>query len=39
MGTRARRRPAYHVCTCGESFETTDALVSHARRDHGLFVG
>lgn len=37
MGTR-QSSPAYHVCSCGESFDTTDELVEHAREEHGLPV-
>jgi hypothetical protein len=27
---------AYHECTCGASFGSTDELLSHAREVHGL---
>lgn len=27
---------AYHECTCGESFGSTDELLDHARDVHGL---
>jgi hypothetical protein len=27
-----------HKCGCGESFESTDRLLEHAREAHGLFV-
>jgi hypothetical protein len=28
----------YHTCTCGAEFESTDALLDHARESHGLDV-
>lgn len=31
--------PASHRCGCGETFESTEALLAHAREEHGLFVG
>ena len=30
--------PDYHRCSCGESFETTEELLEHARQRHGLAV-
>jgi len=27
---------AYHECTCGETFASTDELLDHARDVHGL---
>jgi len=29
---------AYHTCTCGERFESTDDLLEHAREAHGIGV-
>ena len=29
---------AYHTCSCGKAFETTEDLVAHAREEHGLWV-
>jgi predicted small metal-binding protein len=37
MATR-QEASTYHVCTCGEQFETTDDLLEHARESHGLSV-
>lgn len=36
----ARKAPAngYHSCSCGESFETTELLLEHAREEHGLWI-
>jgi len=28
----------YHTCSCGDQFETTEALLAHARDEHGLAV-
>jgi hypothetical protein len=39
MATREDPSPASHRCGCGETFESTDELLAHAREDHGLFVG
>lgn len=33
-----RPTPAYHQCSCGEHFESTEELVVHAREEHGLPV-
>jgi len=30
--------PTPHQCSCGESFDSTEELVEHAREEHGLFV-
>lgn len=27
-----------HQCTCGETFDTTEDLLAHAREEHGLWV-
>lgn len=37
MATR-QRSAAYHTCECGEQFDSTDALLDHAREEHGLAV-
>lgn len=37
MGTN-QRSVAYHQCECGAEFESTEALLEHARGDHGLWV-
>jgi predicted small metal-binding protein len=29
---------AYHTCSCGEEFETTEELLEHARSEHGVWV-
>lgn len=29
---------AYHSCSCGETFESTERLLEHARNEHGLWV-
>ena len=36
MGTRQASPATYHTCTCGESFETTNDLLAHAREEHGI---
>jgi hypothetical protein len=38
MATRQPPTPAYHRCECGETFETTEQLLAHARDEHGLSV-
>lgn len=38
MATRQQSPTTYHTCTCGEEFETTEALLEHAREAHGLSV-
>jgi len=38
MATRQQTPTTYHTCTCGEKFETTEALLEHAREAHGLSV-
>lgn len=38
MATRQSQRPTYHMCSCGEQFETTEDLLAHAREEHGLAV-
>ena len=38
MATRQEEPPTYHVCSCGEQFETTEELLDHAREEHGLEV-
>jgi hypothetical protein len=38
MATHQPVTESYHVCTCGERFESTDELVAHAREEHGLWV-
>jgi hypothetical protein len=38
MATRQTPRPSHHRCSCGESFDTTEDLLAHARDDHGLYV-
>lgn len=35
MATR-QTTPAAHQCSCGESFESTAALLEHAREEHGF---
>ena len=39
MATR-QQTPAttYHTCSCGETFETTEDLLEHARESHRLSV-
>jgi hypothetical protein len=32
------RSPTHHRCSCGETFDSTDELVEHAREEHGLLV-
>ena len=27
---------AYHSCSCGATFESTEDLLAHAREEHGL---
>lgn len=34
----SQQTPTYHTCSCGEQFETTEALLEHARETHGLDV-
>ena len=36
MATRQASSTTYHTCTCGESFETTEELLTHAREAHGI---
>jgi hypothetical protein len=36
MATRPESSGGYHTCTCGESFDTTDQLLEHAREAHGI---
>jgi hypothetical protein len=38
MATRQEESPTYHACSCGEQFDTTEALLEHAREDHGFDV-
>jgi len=38
MATRQQTPTTYHTCSCGEEFETTEALLEHAREAHGLSV-
>ena len=38
MATGQRTPTAYHACSCGESFESTEDLVVHAREEHGLWI-
>jgi hypothetical protein len=35
MATRQPTTPAYHRCSCGETFESTEELLAHAREEHG----
>ncbi len=28
----------YHVCSCGESFDSTADLLEHAREAHGITI-
>jgi hypothetical protein len=37
MATGQTRSPT-HQCSCGETFETTEDLVAHAREEHGLWI-
>jgi hypothetical protein len=30
--------PSYHRCSCGETFDSTEELLEHAREDHGFTV-
>jgi len=36
MATSPESSDGYHTCTCGESFDSTDDLLEHAREVHGL---
>jgi hypothetical protein len=38
MATRPTPSMSHHRCSCGESFDTTEELLAHAREDHGLYV-
>lgn len=38
MATRQRAPESYHVCSCGETFESTDELVEHGREVHGILL-
>lgn len=38
MATSQPTQSAYHTCSCGEQFETTEELLEHAREEHGLDV-
>jgi hypothetical protein len=38
MATRQTPRTPHHRCSCGESFDTTEDLVVHAREEHGLYA-
>jgi hypothetical protein len=38
MGTRQESTHSYHTCTCGATFDSTEALLDHAREAHGLDV-
>ncbi len=39
MATRQQTpTTTYHTCSCGEQFETTEALLEHARESHRLSV-
>jgi len=38
METRQQSAPAYHRCSCGECFESTEELLAHARSEHGMDV-
>lgn len=38
MATSQQTQPGYHTCSCGESFESTEALIEHAQDAHGLSV-
>lgn len=37
MAAGQTQTPAYHTCSCGEQFETTEELVAHAREEHGMW--
>lgn len=32
----ATSAPSYHQCSCGETFDTTEELLAHAREAHGF---
>ena len=34
----AKTVPSYHQCSCGETFDSTEELLAHAREAHGLVV-
>jgi hypothetical protein len=38
MATRQSPTTNYHQCSCGESFDSTEELMTHAREEHGLFT-
>ncbi len=38
MATSQQPTTGYHTCSCGESFESTEALIEHAQDAHGLSV-
>lgn len=38
MSTGHQTTQSYHLCSCGETFETTAALLEHAREEHGLYI-
>lgn len=38
MATSQQPESGYHTCSCGESFETTEALLEHAQDAHGISV-
>jgi hypothetical protein len=38
MATRQPAPSAHHQCSCGESFDSTEELLAHAREEHGLYA-
>jgi hypothetical protein len=38
MATGQTTSTTHHRCSCGETFETTEDLVAHARDEHGMWI-
>jgi hypothetical protein len=34
----SQKPTAYHTCSCGEEFDSTEALLEHARSEHGAWI-